>query len=957
MHERYQGGSPKAEQILFERLALDIMQVQMRQRRRSGAERIDRAFHAKTLLATSKARLVFINHLGQDLQQGLARPNASYEAIVRISNASGLHQADTQPDLRGIALRVKASDNRSLDFLLTNAAASHARDAKQFVAVALAEAQSRFKLTRFIRLLASVGLPETLRIGRTLKRQLSRPRRSIAEESFWSRGAMLWGSAGPVRLVLQPPSIETPAVKNSHEEPRDLRQDIVDRLAKADVIYELHLQPFLDEKRTPIEDASVDWSAAGSRPVLVARLIIPRQDVDTAAARDAAHRIDQLTFNPWHTSKDFRPLGNLNRARKSAYQASAAHRHQHRFYTHTPWYRRAAMAVFIRGFQAWNRFRPWYRMCFVGMQLWNLMIIRHQLREKNLIDPLPEEHAPVPFQPPLALPEEARKYRSYDGTNNDLSAPCMGAVKFAFGRNLPPGPAIGQSLDPNPVEIGEALLRRKTFVPATTLNILAAAWIQFQVHDWVQHDHYSRTHKPIRVPIPDPDALRWKNTVNATEDAKEMVFRADRPIPGQTAAAANGPVHTNQVSHWWDASEVYGSNTDLACSLRSRIGGLPDREDKDPGTICQKSAKLDLPDGLLPLCDGQENAGFNQSWWLGLSAIQTLFAREHNAVCEALKEEYGRHWDEERIYQTARLVVSALIAKIHTIEWTPAILATDALRYAMNANWSGPGPRDFLFNTALRFMGGHARYGIPETKPVHHGVPYALTEEFVSVYRMHPLIPDDYTFHDHKTGTRLDTLQFSEIHGDKTDNQMRRLSIDNVFYSLGIAHPGAITLHNYPNALMRFNVRDKDIINLAVVDIVRDRIRAVPRYNAFRKGLHMPPIRRWEDLTANPESAAILKKLYKDIDRVDTMVGLLAETPPPGFGFSDTAFRIFILMASRRLQSDRFLTVDFRPEVYSPLGYKWVQENDMTSVILRHFPQLAAVLPREQSAFAPWRAI
>ena len=39
------------------------------------------------------------------------------------------------------------------------------------------------------------------------------------------------------------------------------------------------------------------------------------------------------------------------------------------------------------------------------------------------------------------------------------------------------------------------------------------------------------------------------------------------------------------------------------------------------------------------------------------------------------------------------------------------------------------------------------------------------------------------------------------------------------------------------------------------------------------------------------------------------MVGLLAETPPEGFGFSDTAFRIFILMASRRLQSDRFLTV------------------------------------------------
>jgi len=50
------------------------------------------------------------------------------------------------------------------------------------------------------------------------------------------------------------------------------------------------------------------------------------------------------------------------------------------------------------------------------------------------------------------------------------------------------------------------------------------------------------------------------------------------------------------------------------------------------------------------------------------------------------------------------------------------------------------------------------------------------------------------------------------------------------------------------------------------------------------------------------------------------------------------------------------LNVDFRPEIYSPLGYDWVQENGMTSIILRHHPELSAVLPRSESAFAPWRA-
>ncbi len=85
------------------------------------------------------------------------------------------------------------------------------------------------------------------------------------------------------------------------------------------------------------------------------------------------------------------------------------------------------------------------------------------------------------------------------------------------------------------------------------------------------------------------------------------------------------------------------------------------------------------------------------------------------------------------------------------------------------------------------------------------------------------------------------------------------------------------------------------------------------------------------------------------------MVGLFAEAPPAGFGFSDTAFRIFILMASRRLQSDRFLTVDFRPEIYSPFGMDWIAQNSMTSVILRHCPEVASSIPRGQSAFAPWR--
>ena len=56
------------------------------------------------------------------------------------------------------------------------------------------------------------------------------------------------------------------------------------------------------------------------------------------------------------------------------------------------------------------------------------------------------------------------------------------------------------------------------------------------------------------------------------------------------------------------------------------------------------------------------------------------------------------------------------------------------------------------------------------------------------------------------------------------------------------------------------------------------------------------------------------------------MVGLFAEPLPKGFGFSDTAFRVFILMASRRLKSDRFFTRDYNAETYTQAGLDWIDD-------------------------------
>jgi len=129
----------------------------------------------------------------------------------------------------------------------------------------------------------------------------------------------------------------------------------------------------------------------------------------------------------------------------------------------------------------------------------------------------------------------------------------------------------------------------------------------------------------------------------------------------------------------------------------------------------------------------------------------------------------------------------------------------------------------------------------------------------------------------------------------------------------------------------------------------------VPRYNEFRELFHRPRLTAFEQLSDKPELVEAIREVYEnDLDRVDLMIGLYAEPLPAGFAFSDTAFRVFILMASRRLKSDRFFTVDYTPEVYTPTGLEWIANNTMSTVLLRHFPQLFPALRGRPSAFHPW---
>jgi len=577
-----------------------------------------------------------------------------------------------------------------------------------------------------------------------------------------------------------------------------------------------------------------------------------------------------------------------------------------------------------------HRRRPWYELPKL-LAMPRLVEIRNELRQKNLHDteepPLERKEVPPDLDPKL------REERTIDGTYDDLHYPAMGSCGRRFGRNFPLEhvfPDAANLLIPSPRVVSRELMTRDTFQPVGFLNLMAASWIQFMVHDWFVHKR-SPIDEGIEIPLAPGD------------DWTDPTMKVPRSVPDPAPpGSTRPPAYANPNSHWWDASQVYGSDPVIAAKLRTGEGG---------------KLKVEAT-GLLPVdpATGIHFSGFTDNWWIGLAMLHTLFTLEHNHICDRLAKEHPG-WNDDRLHGKAKLINSAVMAKIHTVEWTPAILPHPVIKIGMHANWYGLLDEElveiFKFLQDSEILGG-----IPGSHANHHSAPYSLTEEFVSVYRMHPLIPDQFTFRSLARGDVLETRELADVAGRLTRDIADRISMPDLFYTFGVSHPGAITLHNYPRHLQNLHRDDGEHFDLAAVDILRDRERGVPRYNQFRRLIHKPAVTSFDELTDKPEWREQLRRVYgNDLEKVDLMTGLYAEPLPEGFGFSETAFRIFILMASRRLKSDRFFTDDYRAELYSEFGLDYIKQSTMLSVLKRHYPAIAPALEGVENAFHPWKEV
>ncbi|MBG0832623.1 heme peroxidase [Planomonospora sp. ID67723] len=558
-----------------------------------------------------------------------------------------------------------------------------------------------------------------------------------------------------------------------------------------------------------------------------------------------------------------------------------------------------------------------------------LVGIRNRLRKRNLHDTgrLPAVGAPQP------APDSARHdvRRTADGSYNDVGHPTMGMAGTRFGRNVPLGSTYaeppGRIMTPNPRLVSRRLMTRTRFQPAGSLNVLAAAWLQFMIRDWFSHG---------RSPSEDP----WSVPLEPGDDWPEPWMTIPRVRPDTTRPPGyDGPVTSlNTVSHWWDLSMIYGSGAEEQRAARTGAGG-----------------KLHLrPRGARPMGDGQADPALEPGFWLGLVMLHGLFTREHNAICDRLRLEYP-DWDDDELFERARLINAALVAKIHTVEWTPAIISHPTAVIGLRANWWGLAS-ERISRALGRLSSSEVISGIPGAPTDHFGVPYSLTEEFVAVYRMHPLMPDDYSLRSARDDSGIRRCTLRELSGPEALEVASAVSAADLLYSFGTEHPGAIVLNNFPRMLQEFVRPDGKPMDLAATDILRCRELGVPRYNEFRRLLHLPPARSFETLTDDPALAAALREVYGGrLEDVDLTVGMFAERRPEGFAFSDTAFRVFILMASRRLNSDRFFTADYTERIYTRAGLDWIADNTMISVLLRHHPELRPALHGVGNGFAPWR--
>ena len=274
------------------------------------------------------------------------------------------------------------------------------------------------------------------------------------------------------------------------------------------------------------------------------------------------------------------------------------------------------------------------------------------------------------------------KYRTIDGTCNNLQRPLIGASLTQFRRLLPAqyedgiSKPIGASQQlrgdffgppwPSARHLSEQIVSSAK-ADSKQLTHMHMQWGQFLDHDidllGMFEVNCAKVNNDIRFCFP----IKVKDTdrdfgINSDNKARDLPFTRSLPI----CQIQTRREHINRITHYVDGSMIYGSNKKTETALRAFRGGLLKTSGSGKGDLPFSDMRDARGDFLFMAGDTRVNEH------TGLAIIQTLFHREHNKIAKQLSL-INRCWNDEKLYQEARKIMGAIIQIITYKEYLPAL--------------------------------------------------------------------------------------------------------------------------------------------------------------------------------------------------------------------------------------------------------------------------------------------
>lgn len=471
----------------------------------------------------------------------------------------------------------------------------------------------------------------------------------------------------------------------------------------------------------------------------------------------------------------------------------------------------------------------------------------------------------------------AAEFRSIDGTGNNLNNPSQAAaetrvIRFGYDADYPDGigNVITESSKPNPRDVSNRVLAQTGSIPnARGLSDWSVHWGQFLTHDislidnGAQYDALSTGGTgDFNIPVTDPDDPLGPNPISfhrskfdpATGNGDLIVTpRGTIPVPRW---------QINSNTSYIDASQVYGSDQATADSIRTfNLGKL-----------------ATSGGGLLPVLDAEDRfvAGDNRvNENVGLSAIHSLFVREHNRLADRIHA-HDPSLGDEAIYQWARKIVGAEMQAITYREYLPAVMGDDA-----------PRAEDYFYDeidasittafTAAAFRFGHSMQS-PRILLVNNA-----NQEVGAV----------------GLATATENPAYLTSEPARVDLILKGLAAqtaqENDAYVIG-------GLRN-----IRFGAPGTGGTDLAAIDIQRGRdLGLLNNYRLMRQAYNLGPLHDFSELTSDAALAAKLTDVYGMIENLDSWVAMIAEDHLPGSSLGPLAQAILHSQFSRLRDGDRF---------------------------------------------------